>query len=256
LPLAITTIEIDDCGTERMAFFSSVTAALEHLCDHVLTRPESERWQRLFRVVSSNGPDFSNTEEKRRLASSIWKEDSEQAQVLYDQYSRASSEAFKDASRLRWKVTRSLGGRQYGYVLGLNGIVAISDAGTVVTAFIPNFDDRFIPNCPAPTAETPLPREVRHLNLYVHTRGDRRRQREMERCRREKWDNRRQLFEWVFKPAIRFVSKVHCGAFSKGSQTMTAGCGALVDAVSQYIGIDYKKWEELWDGHRNRGANA
>ncbi|MCY2987575.1 MAG: hypothetical protein NTY19_06890 [Planctomycetota bacterium] len=168
--LKIRTVHVTVPQQARLPMCSNLQSAYEHLCDHLLTRPEAGCWACLLpdyrRVVD---PDNDNA--LFQYAQSLWRVaypggDVPGEQLLYDAYAQQTEQAIAQATRLGWywEEVSSQGQRNWK-ALGKCGIFAIWGPGAVRTSMVNGFA-AWAPNVP-PTAEqrkhNPLPRQ--------HSRG-------------------------------------------------------------------------------------
>jgi hypothetical protein len=87
----------------RLALFASSEAALRHLCDHVLTRPEAHYWSQLIPAFEDH-LDPGDDDALYRFARSLWSAHPpiEAAQVLYEGYGEAIVQAISEAIGNEW----------------------------------------------------------------------------------------------------------------------------------------------------------
>ncbi len=114
--------------------FSSPTRALEHVRDHVLTRPESYYWC----LIVPQFRELFNPDDVNRLARQLFAHPPpEQAQKLYDGYCDAISEAIQDAIRQGWYwAEQHPDGMTTWHAVGRMGVYVVLDDRVVRTAHI------------------------------------------------------------------------------------------------------------------------
>jgi len=128
-------------GSADLTFqiFASPEEALAHLCDHVLTRPESHYWSVLIHRYRSI-VDPTSDPELDRIADLFW-EDAKQseAQEIYDGYAREIGLAIISSSSQRWYWTIKEGQKVKRHCVGVNGVLAICSEGVVVSAMLERY---------------------------------------------------------------------------------------------------------------------
>ena len=141
--------------------FSTVDRALEHLCDHVLTRPESHFW---FLFISGYGKVVPPEDDEAlfHYARQLWTEPHDSyVQKLYDGYAGAIDRAIREATTcgLSWRERDESGGLRWRG-LGGCGVYVIWDQGAVRSGMIVAFAARSPrrPVTPEGRKLNPLPR--------------------------------------------------------------------------------------------------
>jgi hypothetical protein len=138
--------------------FVSDRLADEHLCDHVLTRPEAHDWALLIPDYRTHA-DPTDDGALRRLAASLFTEAPLRAALaLREQYVTAILGAINDALRLGWRWERWDGSDRHWVGLGLDGIMVFWDRRAIRSGYLPR-SSSLAPLGPAvPRAVEPLPR--------------------------------------------------------------------------------------------------
>ena len=129
-------IIISSGGTIEISIFPSHNEALSHICDHVLTRPESQLWSILLRKYREV-VDPTEDRELVDLAFAFWdgrKRDS--LQKLYDGYAEAISDDLHFAYRNSWHWEQDHYGEIRYFGIGLHGIRVVWALPTVVSAML------------------------------------------------------------------------------------------------------------------------
>ncbi len=118
----------------RVQILSNPVRALEHLRDHVLSRPESYAWC----LIVPRFRELFNPDDVNRLARQLSAEPlPESAQELYDGYSEAIRKAVGDAIRLGWHwAERRPDGDLTWHAFGCTGLYVVGDERVVRTAYI------------------------------------------------------------------------------------------------------------------------
>jgi hypothetical protein len=153
--------------------FSSEENAWEHLCDHVLTRPEAHDWALIlpnYATLVSPTNDAALTAVAASLFSSL---PSAEGVELRKGYLEALRQAIDDALRLGWWWEQRQGKYQEWLGLGLDGIHVIWDAQVIKTGFFLS-SVRSPPSNPPPRTENPLPRRNPKDNRPAPRDGPRR----------------------------------------------------------------------------------
>lgn len=128
-----------------LSVFRDWVAACEHLCDHVLTRPEAEAWAELL------GPEIAGlimSNAGFRLARQMWRAEGElpDAQALYDVYADELCRALDSAAVNRWHWDDP----EFPNVrkaLGVSGVEVVFNESSVLSGMLPGF------GCAGRTAE-------------------------------------------------------------------------------------------------------
>ena len=126
---------------EEFSVFASEIRACEHICDHLLSRPEGFDWSVLRPELKPLLISKSGFELARRM----WRSGDEalpESQELYDFYAKAINDSLRAANMLGWHGSDypNDGDPADRWALGLDGVyVVLSLKGKVVkTAYIPN----------------------------------------------------------------------------------------------------------------------
>lgn len=113
--------------------------ACRHVCDHLLSNPESAGWALLLPAV--HDLLLSDEPTRRDLAASAWAagDQGDSLQGLYDGYADEIKRAAADGRRLRWHWREGGSGIGTTKLLGTSGaLVVVSGEGTCVrTAYLP-----------------------------------------------------------------------------------------------------------------------
>ncbi len=137
--------------------FFSEGHAHEHLCDHVLTRPEAHDWAVIlpgYLTLVDPMNDAALLAVARSLFSSP---PCAPAVELLNAYLQSLRQALADALRLGWWWEQRRGKYSEWFGLGLDGVHVIWDAQVIKTGFFPE-SVRSPPDAPPPRTEDPLPR--------------------------------------------------------------------------------------------------
>jgi hypothetical protein len=119
------------------SIFATQQQALEHLCDHVLTRPEADYWARLIPAYADH-VDPDSDDGLFHFARSLWSEHppAKPAQALYAGYADAIEQAAADALRLGWFWQEDSGSGPSWHGIGLSGLYLVWYPHAVATAFL------------------------------------------------------------------------------------------------------------------------
>jgi hypothetical protein len=208
--------------------FSYASLADEHLCDHVLTRPEAPDWA-VVRPGDRALADPADDAALRRVAASSWgSRRCPEAVALCDKYLGALRQAIDDALRLGFWWEHCQGRYREWFGLGLSGVYVIWDSDVIKTGYLPA-------NSRYPPAEPPTPRTVNPLP----------RRNPAERLRPPPPDAPRRGYE-LFKIGLEIVSRLYEEAYWRGKISQ-AGSGVFVTRPPR-IG----RWQELLTGRGPR----
>ena len=141
----------------RRTFYADGHAA-EHLCDHVLTRPEAHDWA----VVLPGYCDMVDPTDDaglRRIAASLFPGPaSAEAQELLGLYAAVILQNLEDALQLGFWWEQRQGKYQEWFGLGLDGIYVIWDREVIKTGYFPGSVSHEPAGAVRPRTENPLPR--------------------------------------------------------------------------------------------------
>lgn len=138
--------------------FHDETHAAEHLCDHVLTRPEAHDWSLLLPGYRDH-LDPADDEALHAAALSLFTGPARPAaRSLLCAYVAAALGATADALRLGWWWEERDRGDRCFVGVGLNGVLVVWDASVVRTAYVPRSSTLPPTNPRQPRAVNPLPR--------------------------------------------------------------------------------------------------
>jgi hypothetical protein len=137
--------------------FAREEYAREHLCDHVLTRPEAHDWALILPGYASLVSPTDDDALTAVAASLFSSSPSAEAVELLKQYLEALQQAIADALRLGWWWEQRQGKYSEWFGLGLDGVHVIWTAQVIKTGFFPG-SVRYPPDEQTPRTKNPLPR--------------------------------------------------------------------------------------------------
>lgn len=118
---------------DTVRIFRDWVHACAHLCDHVLTMPEAEGWA----LILEGYRETCESNARFRLAKSLWSDEGESAQWLYDLYAGAIADVLDAAVLTGWVwIDRSRMRSDY-VAFGPSGVLTIWSEGHVRTAMLP-----------------------------------------------------------------------------------------------------------------------
>lgn len=134
--IQLTSIQISELGSDPIWLFASHEEALAHLCDHVLTSPESDFWS----VLMPELRDIANPAQDRELqdlAMAFWNnERTDEAQQIYGSYADEIKLAICVARMENWQWDKSTGGKTRHFGIGTNGVLVVWRDQVVVSAML------------------------------------------------------------------------------------------------------------------------
>ena len=148
----------DPTPPARRMFFDE-THTSEHLCDHVLTRPEAHDWALLLPNYRQH-VDPTDDVELRNVAASLFTAPpgSEAALALRQEYVEALLRTVDDALRLGMWWEQCSSGDRFWVGLGLQGVLIVWDARVLRSGYLPR-QSTLPPGGPVPArTANPLPR--------------------------------------------------------------------------------------------------
>jgi len=122
----------------NLSIFRDWQSACAHICDHLLTPPEAFCWAVL---VLDEIRELVTGDGAFRLGRSMWRDEGESAQELYDLYASAIEDALRFAERMGWVWQEPFYGdeppaNRPRKALGIFGVVVVFDSQTVKSARI------------------------------------------------------------------------------------------------------------------------
>lgn len=138
--------------------FFSEQYALEHLCDHVLTRPEAHEWALVLPGYSSLVSPTDDAALHAIAASLYSSSPSAKGVELLKEYLGALRRAIDEALRLGWWWEQKQGRYREWSGLGLEGVFVVWNADTILTGYLPASSRYRAGADPRPRIENPLPR--------------------------------------------------------------------------------------------------
>jgi len=119
-----------------ISIFANHEAALEHICDHVLTREESYFWVILIpRYRDIVNP--TNDRELDILASAFWRDQEQDLlQELYEGYAKVIADELHFSYHDSWYWEQDHYGKSRYFGIGLHGVYVIWSLPTVVSAML------------------------------------------------------------------------------------------------------------------------
>jgi hypothetical protein len=141
----------------RLGFWDDTHAA-EHLCDHVLTRPEAHDWALLLPAYRDHVDPTDDNALRATAASLFAGAPLPAAEALLRAYIAAGLRAVDDALGLGLWWEQRVGGDRYFVGMGLDGVLVFWDAAVLRSAYVPRFST-LPPDGPTPSRTVnPLPR--------------------------------------------------------------------------------------------------
>jgi hypothetical protein len=140
------------------SYFVSSKHAWEHVCDHVLTRPEAHDWALVipgYREIVDPADDAG----LRKLAGSFWTAGGlgSEAKRLQDAYIEAIVQAAVDALQMGWWWARQRPGPGVLCGFGLDGVYVVWQSDLIRTGMLPR-NARYAGSGPIDRRIDPLPR--------------------------------------------------------------------------------------------------
>lgn len=118
-----------------ITMFPSAMSALGHVCDHVLTFPESTLWYRRFGEMSQD-LKMPNRKGLANLAGKCWRVPlSDNVQDVYNRYCEVIAREFDSAVQVGWCFTAESSEHQIRFAFGVNGTYCVMSSDTLFTAF-------------------------------------------------------------------------------------------------------------------------
>jgi hypothetical protein len=189
--------------------FAGDRHAREHLCDHVLTRPEAHDWALILPGYLALVDPMNDDALLGLARSTLSPSPCARSLELQSAYLARLRLAIDDALRLGWWWEQRQGKYSEWFGLGLDGIHVIWNADVLKTGFFPA-SARFPPEAPPPRTENPLPRRSR-----------------LEKIRPPPPDSPRRRYE-LFRTCHYCVSNWYAEAYLKG-KVHQAGGDVFVD---------------------------
>jgi len=214
-----------DCGTVPhpargdgdVQAFGSWQAAIRHLCDHVLTPPESTAWAILLPQAEFI-VELHDADACWRYAREAFLSSGRHAQPLYDLYRDAVAADCRDARSLKWYAC--LG--SLAVAMGTSGIIVVIDK-FLRTAFLggqghPQATRRSQQTADGAPTHAPSRLSAADLSATALRRQwgmrapktDHPNRKERDRIQRlKRWPVEKQIYYLSFKPSLQFVKQCH-----------------------------------------------
>ncbi len=246
MPLQLDYIHDPSDPTRKCLFFVDWFKAASHICDHLLSRPESHKW-RLLNPAINDVIDVENPTKCFQYAKKIWRTEGESCRDLYSYYRNEIDLDALDAHQLQWHAVTRDG--QYRICMGTSGIIFIINIfeNAVITAFLGLSGDPRSVSTTYPTFEErqkkPLPRDSSVFTMYDSSemrsgrpyRITRKQEEQKKRIHRMKQDE--QIFRYIFMKSLRFV-RSHKAENTTWVDTLE-NCDESLKGFSNRNGNDY-----------------
>jgi hypothetical protein len=205
-------------------FFAGDVQAAEHVCDHVLTRPEAHDWSLVLPACHAQVQP-TDDDGLRQMALSVFHDPrGAQGQALLDAYVDVLLRAIDDALRLGFWWGQSQGHYHEWFGLGLDGIFVIWNAQVIKTGYLWR-NVRWPPSGkPRSRMEEPLPRRNR-----------------AERLRSPPPNTERARYE-LFRDNHYGVSKKYAKAYDDAQGKISAGGDIFVDPLQSPRFNHWQRW--------------
>jgi hypothetical protein len=238
--LQLREVEVSAWPFGPIQLFATAGKALGHLCDHVLTRPESHYWSTLIPAFEDH-LDPSSDDGLYRFARSLFSRRArwDAAQALYDGYGAVIVRSMNEAIRQGWYWAEQEEEGPVWRGLGMTGTYVIWREKMVHTAMLLGYT--------APPADTephrrtnPLPRQRSWRYRDLRIRRDREHYPVLEQS------DTQHLQYHVFKKGAVRVRREYKDSLLKGKVTEGgAFLGSLLDGVP-----DFDTWQRLCQPQR------
>lgn len=225
----------------QAAFFPGLDSAVDHLCRHVLSHPESDGWL-LVAPALADEAGLCDEEGRHQARLAVLRHEQELTGRLVGLYRRACEVAAGDAFLLGWHVSDGA----VTVALGTSGTFFLIEARVLTTAYLPGLGS---PEAVRASGEGGHPAAGRERRLMRRDRGGRGHVPEARRRREQNWTAEERLYYCVFRPAVQHIRSRHHRAheLDGGRRDDIALLNRVLPRMSCLT-------LELWQEHRRRVA--
>ena len=226
----------------RVSIFARWEYAVEHVRDHVLSRPESEAW-RLVAPVLEGLFAFEDDDRRWELVRAAQSDAGASLQPVYDEYAGAIGAAAGDARTLGWHVSD----RRTTVAIGTSGVLTLFEP-YIRSAFLPGQGDPGRVEAAKGVAPTSaqMPRHRPMLPGGAAARRSEPAPNEPAPIDRERaWSHAAKLYYRVFKPAVQHVRSRYHRASDMRGRIQRCDYALLKDVLPRRSRLGFDRWCEL-----------